>query len=32
MKKRYYGNVYNSYMINGKKRVLEHVFELGDIV
>jgi len=32
MKKKYYSNVYSSYMIIGKKQVLEHVIELGDIV
>jgi len=32
MKKRYHSNVYSSYMINGKKLVLENVVKLGDII
>ena len=32
MKKRYHSNVYSNYMIEGKKPILQHVIELGEIV
>jgi len=32
MKKRYRSNVYSNYMIEGKKLILQHVIELGEIV